>query len=95
MKTNLVIVVCFSLMGVAGSFAASKKPYGAKVPEKPLTPEQQFEKMDVNHDGELNHAEFLPHFKDIVEAKKKFKAMDTDKNGKVSREEFLAHHHKK
>ncbi len=105
MKTNHIIAVCLSLMGASGSFAAkngtnnTKQAVQPHTPQKetvkPLTPEEQFDKMDVNHDDKLNHAEFLPHHKDIVKAKKEFEAMDTDKDGFVSRKEFLAHHHKK
>ena len=48
-----------------------------------------FTRKDKNHDGKLDHDEFLTNQNDSESAKKRFEKWDANHDGLLSREEFL------
>ena len=69
--------------------ASDPKKAGAKaLKETSPAREELFEKLDLNHDGKLDTAEFAAK-RDPEEAAAWFAARDADKDGFVSREEFI------
>ncbi|MDD4020014.1 MAG: sulfatase-like hydrolase/transferase [Kiritimatiellae bacterium] len=67
-----------------------KKAHAKKVDLKVTSPEREatFEKLDLNHDGKLDKAEFTAK-RQPEEAAAWFAARDADQDGWVSREEFI------
>jgi Ca2+-binding EF-hand superfamily protein len=59
-----------------------------------MSPEQVFNKKDVNHDGKLSLTEFLSDTRNITKDKKRFAALDKDGDGFLTPAEFVVKHKK-
>jgi Ca2+-binding EF-hand superfamily protein len=84
-----LVLVLLLLIGTAPQVEARGK-------HPKLSPEEIFNKKDVNHDGRLTRTEFLAGTHNYSKDKAKFAALDKDGDGFLTLQEFLAgHKHKK
>lgn len=83
MKTLFSILLGLLLIGTAPQVEARGM-------RKKLSPEETFNKLDVNHDGKLTHSEFLAGTHNYSKDKAKFAALDKDGDGFLTLQEFLA-----